>query len=146
VGIKKLATVSDGTVYNNPKAIRKYERKLKKHQRNLSKKKKNSKNRKKAVFKLQQLHRKITNIRRDAIHKVTTNLARTKSVIAIEDLNVEGMLKNHCLAKSISDVAFGKFRRQMEYKAQWYGSRIVIADQWYPSSKMCSRCGNINLI
>ena len=143
IGINKLVVVSDGAIYNNPKALRRYERKLKRQQRSLSRKKKGSRNRKKDIFKLQKVHRKIANIRRDAIHKVTSELARTKSVIGIEDLNVEGMLKNHCLAKSISDVAFGEFRRQMEYKTQWKGSKLVIADRWYPSSKMCSRCGNV---
>ena len=143
IGIKKLAVASDGTVYDNPKALKRYERKLKRQQRSLSRRKKGSRNHKKAVFELQKVYRRIANIRRDAIHKVTTELARTKSVIGIEDLNTEEMLKNHWIAKSISDVAFGEFRRQMEYKTQWLGSRLVIADRWFPSSKLCSNCGNI---
>lgn len=143
IGITVLATASDGMVYANPKALRTHERKLKRQQRTLARKQKGSNNRKKAVLKIQRTHQTIANIRIDAIHKATTELARTKSVIGIEDLNIRGMLKNHCLAKSISDAAFGEFRRQIGYKTQWYGSRLVVADRWFPSSKMCSRCGYI---
>ncbi len=92
-------------------------------------------------MKLQKTHFKISSIRSDAINKATSYLAKTKSVIVLEDLNVKGMIKNHKLALVLSDASFGEFRRQMEYKTQWYGSRILYADRFFPSSKMCSSCG-----
>ena len=140
------ATVSDGTVFENPKALTRRQRKLARLQRALSRKKKGSKNRAKAKQRLARLHLKIANVRRDAAHKATTWLAKTKSAIVVEDLNVSGMQKNHHLARSISDAAMAEFRRQLEYKTKWYGSRIVVAPPFYPSSKMCSACGKIRSI
>jgi putative transposase len=119
-------------------------KKLKRLQRVVSRRKKGSKNRKKAVQKLAKLHRKIRNQRHNTLHQVTTRLAKTKSVLVIEDLHVAGMLKNHHLAQAIGDVGFAEFKRQLLYKASWYGSRVVLADRWEPSSKRCSGCGWID--
>jgi putative transposase len=109
--------------------------------RAVSRKQKGSKNRKKAVRKLAKQYRKVANQRANILHQVTTRLAKTKSVIAIEDLHVAGMLKNHHLAQAIADVGLGEFRRQLIYKAAWYGSRVVGVSRWEPSSKTCSGCG-----
>jgi len=143
LGIKELAIISDRTIFHNPKALPIKQRKLKRQQRAFSRTKKGSKNRKKVVMKLQKTHFRISSIRSDAINKATSYLAKTKSVIVLEDLNVKGMIKNHKLALVLSDASFGEFRRQMEYKTQWYGSRILYADRFFPSSKMCSACGTI---
>lgn len=142
LGLKAMATVSDGTVIPNPRALARNLRKIKRLQKSVSRKVKGSVNRRKAVKRLARAHQRVANIRRDALHQATTSLAKTKSVIVIEDLNVSGMLKNHKLARAISDVGMGEFRRQLEYKATWYGGRVVIADRFLPSSKMCSRCQN----
>lgn len=142
-GINCLGTVSDGVKFKNPKSLSHYERKLKRQQKETSRRIKGSNNRKKSVQKLSRIHTRIANVRKDAIHKLTTLLAKTKSVIVIEDLNVEGMLKNHCFAKSISDASPHEVRRQLEYKTVWYGSTLITADPFFPSSKMCSGCGNI---
>lgn len=146
LGVNRLATCSDKTMYANPRALKRNERKLRKLQRSLSRKKKGSNNRFKAGLRVGRIHVRIENIRRDAIHKITTVLAKTKSVIVIEDLNVSGMMGNHRLSKSIADASFGEFRRQLQYKANWYGSRLVVADRWFPSSKMCSVCGHVKEI
>jgi putative transposase len=143
VGVSSLATVSDGTVIENPKSLKVHERKLKKLQKDVSRKKKGSNNRQKAKKRLAICHYKVANIRKDAIHKATTMLARTKSVIGIETLSVKNMVKNHNLAGAISDAGLAEFHRQLEYKAKWYGSRVVKADRFYPSTKKCSRCGNV---
>jgi putative transposase len=100
-------------------------------------------NRGRAVEALRRLHFRIGNIRKDAICKATTMLARTKSVIVVEDLHVKNMMANHRLAKSIGDAAMGELVHQLEYKAAWYGSRLIVADQWYPSTKRCSNCGHV---
>ncbi len=143
VGIKWLATLSNGTTYDNPRALARYERKLRRIQRTLPRKCKNSQNRAKARLRFQRLHARIANIRKNALHRVTSKLAKTKSVIVIESLHVNGMRKNHSLAKAVSDVSFAEFRRQLEYKTQWYGSRLVVAPQFFPSSRRCSQCGFI---
>ena len=143
LGIKSLAVCSDGTVFENPKALKCYQRKLRRQQKAVSRKKKGSKNRKKAVVGLQRTHLRISNIRQDNLHKTTSWLAKNKQTICLEDLNVNGMLKNHRLAKAISDVGLGEFKRQMKYKAGWYGSTLVFADRWFPSSKTCCKCGHI---
>jgi putative transposase len=141
LGIKTLATLSDGTVISNPRHLKRRLMKLKRQQRMVNRRQKSGKNRKKAVRKLAKLHRQIKHQRRNTLHQVTTRLAKTKSVLVIEDLNVAGMLKNHHLAQAIGDVGFYEFKRQLLYKASWYGSRVILADQWEPSSKRCSRCG-----
>lgn len=143
LGIEKLATVSDGTTFENPKSLLQYERKLKRIQKEASRRKKGSNNRWKSVQKLQKIHNRIGNIRKDVIHKATTWLAKNKSTIVVEDLNISGMVKNHNLAGAILDVGMGEFRRQLEYKSEWYGSQIQVADMFYPSSKTCSVCGHI---
>jgi putative transposase len=144
LGIKHLATLSDGTVIPNPRHLKRRLKKLQRLQRVVSRRKKGSQNRKKAVRKLAKQHRQIKNQRRNTLHQVTTRLAKTKSVLVIEDLNVSGMLKNHHLAQAIGDVGFSEFKRQLLYKASWYGSRVILADRWEPSSKRCSSCGWID--
>jgi putative transposase len=144
LGVKTLATLSDGEVIPNPRHLKRRLKKLKRLQRIVSRRQKGGKNRKKAASKLAKLHRQIKHQRSNTLHQVTTRLAKTKSVLVIEDLNVSGMLKNHRLAQAIGDVGFYEFKRQLLYKATWYGSRVVLADQWEPSSKRCSRCGLID--
>ena len=143
LGSTELATVSDGKKYLNPKALKCRQRRLKKLQREVSRRKKGSNNRRKSVRKLSKTHMKVANIRRDAVHKATTELARTKSVIVVEGMNVVQMLKNHNLAGAISDAGWGEFRRQLSYKTVWYGSKMLKADRYFPSSKMCSVCGHV---
>jgi putative transposase len=143
VGLHRLATVSDGTFVENPKALRQFERKLKRTQRKLARKRRGSRNRRKVIFRLQKLHVRIANIRKDAIHKATTLLAKTKSVVVLEDLNVRGLIQNHKVAKAVGDASFFEFRRQLAYKAQWFGSKLLVAPRFLPSSKRCSRCGNV---
>ncbi|WP_254567521.1 transposase [Oscillatoria sp. HE19RPO] len=140
LGINTLATASDGTTFSNPKAYKAATKKLARLQRHLSRKVKGSKNRAKCLLKVQRLHQRVANIRRDTIHKITTFLAKNHSQVVIEDLNVSGMMKNHCLAGSIADASFYEFRRQLDYKAERYGSKLIIADRFYPSSQLCSNC------
>jgi putative transposase len=141
LGIKTLATLSDGTVIPNPKPLKRHLKQLKRLHRAVSRKQKGSKNRKKAARKLAKQYRKVANQRANTLHQVTTRLAKTKSVIVIEDLYVAGMLKNHRLAQAIADVGFAAFRRQLTYKAAWYGSQVVVVSRWESSSKTCSGCG-----
>ena len=143
LGVKRLATLSDGTVVENPRYLRKAERKLKQAQQTLSRKTKGSNRRAKARMKVARLHAHVANQRLDAMHKLTTRLAETFSDISIEDLHVAGMVKNHRLAKSIADAAFGEFRRHLEYKTTRTGARLHVVDRWYRSSKTCSGCGSV---
>ncbi|NEQ72792.1 MAG: IS200/IS605 family element transposase accessory protein TnpB [Okeania sp. SIO2C9] len=142
IGINTLATCSDGSKFANVKAYRQAKKQLVRHQRAVSKKVIGSKNRRKAVKKLAKVHKKVADIRADALHKLTTWLAKNHSTIVIEDLNVSGMLKNHKLASAIADCGFYEFKRQITYKCEWYGSELVIADRFYPSSQICSNCGH----
>ena len=143
LGVKNLATLSDGTVVPNPRYLKKSERKLKRAQQALSRETKGSNRRAKAKAKVARLHARVANRRSDALHKLTTRLAREYSDISIEDLNVSGMVKNRHLAKSISDAAFGEFRRQLKYKTARSGARLHVVDRWFASSKTCSGCGGV---
>ena len=143
LGIKTLATLSDGTVIENPRCLAASERKLKRAQKALSRKVKGSKRCAKARAKVARIHAHVANQRLDAIYKATTWLAETYSEISIEDLNVAGMARNHHLAKAVSDASFGEFRRQLEYKTARNGAALHVVDRWYPSSKTCSKCGRV---
>lgn len=144
VGIKTLATCSDGKVFDNPKTLYKTEKKLRRSQKSLSRKRKGSNNSLKAKKKLAKVHFKVTNIRKDVLHKITTAVARTKpKAVVMEKLNIKGMSANSRLSKSILDCAWHELRRQLDYKLGWIGSELVLADTFYPSSKTCSSCGSI---
>ena len=138
---RNLAVTSDGERFDNPKSTYRAEKRLARLQRQLSRKQKESKNREKARIKVARQHEKIANQRKDTIHKITTALVREYDIICMEDLNVSGMVKNHHLAKTIEDASFGEIRRQLVYKAAWYGKEIVLVDRFYPSSQICSCCG-----
>jgi putative transposase len=141
LGVKAMATLSDGTVFKGPKALRRYLKRLRRLSRSLSRKVKFSSNWRKAVERLARLHMRIANIRRDALHQVTTVIVRKFGLIGIEDLNVRGMMANHRLALAIADVGKYEFRRQLKYKTAMFGGGVVAADRWFPSSKLCSVCG-----
>ena len=143
LGIKTLATLSNGTVIENPRHLKKSEQKLKRAQRALSRKMLGSNRRARAKARVARIHAHVANQRKDALHKLTTHLAGKYSEISIEDLNIAGMTKNHALAKSVMDASFGEFRRQLEYKTTLTGARLNIVDRWYPSSKTCSGCGRV---
>jgi len=144
LGIKSLAVTSDGEVFESSRKLTNREKKLTRLQRRLSRQQKDSNSRNKTKERIAKIHFNIGNHRKDILHKVTSCLVKTKlnETIVIEDLNVSGMLKNHKLAKAISNIGFYEFRRQLEYKCSWYGKELVIADRFYPSSKLCSCCGN----
>ncbi len=143
LGIKDFAITSEGHRYINPKFLYKFQRQLKQAQQHLSRKVKGSKSRDKARIKVAKIYEKITNSRNDMQHKVSMSLIRKYDMIALEDLNVKGMVKNHCLAKAISDAAWSGFVTKLEYKAQWYGKTVIKIDRFFPSSKTCSDCGHI---
>ena len=143
LGIKALATLSDGTVIPNPHHLQADEQRLKRAQKALSRKKIGSKRRAKARERVARIHNRIANRRSDTLHKFTTMLARTYSDISIEDLNVAGMVKNHHLAKAVSDASFFELRRMLEYKTAKTGAKLHVIDRWYPSSKTCSNCGSV---
>lgn len=141
VGITTLVTLSTGEKIANPKHEKKDREKLARAQRQLSKKQKGSKNRDKARRKVARINARIVDRRRDHLHKLSTRLVRENQVIAIEDLSVRNMVKNHSLARAISDASWAQFRTMLEYKAEWYGREIIAIDRFYPSSKTCSACG-----
>ena len=143
LGLKSMVITSDGHTFGNPKFFAKDEKKLAKAQRRHAKKKKGSKNRAKAKLKVARIHARIADRRRDYQHKLSTQIIRENQVVCVESLQVKNMVKNHCLAKAISDVGWGEFVRQLEYKAEWYGRTLVRIDKWYPSSKRCFDCGHI---
>ena len=141
LGVKTLATLSDGTTFPNPRVLGSRLKRLRRLSKSLSRKQKRSKNREKAKLRLTRMYLKTFNIRQDTLHKLTTHLAKSHGTIVIEDLGVSGMMKNRWLAKVIADVGMYEFRRQLEYKCKWYGSRLIVASRTFPSSKMCSSCG-----
>ena len=140
LGIKEFAVFSNGEHIANPKYYRKYEARLKREQQRLSKRHKDGKNRNKQRIKVSRIHQKIKDCRTDFIHQLTTRLLFENDIICIEDLRISNMLKNHKLAKSISDASWHEFRRQLEYKSRWYNKTISIVDPFYPSSQTCSKC------
>jgi putative transposase len=134
LGLKSMIITSTGQTHGNPKFFAKEEKKLARAQRQLSKKKKGSKNRAKARKKVATIHARIADRRRDYQQKLSTQLIRENQTLCVESLHVKNMVHNHCLAKAISDVGWGEFVRQLEYKARWYGRTLVKIDKWYPSS------------
>lgn len=142
LGIKDFAITSDGEIFENPKWLRKSEKRLKKLQRDLSRKKKGGKNRNKAREKVAKLHEKIANQRKDFLNKLSSKLIRENQSIVIEDLRISNMIKNRKLSKAISEVSWHEFRVLLEYKAKWYGRELIIAPSNYASSQLCSDCGN----
>ncbi|MEN8218991.1 MAG: RNA-guided endonuclease TnpB family protein [Pseudomonadota bacterium] len=143
LGVKSLATLSNGEVIYGSKPLKKLSRKLAKMQRHLAKCTKGSKRYNKYKMKLARLHYRIRCIRQDSLHKLTHKLCQNFKVICIEDLNIKGMMKNHKLAKAVSDMGLYEFKRQLEYKSKHFGNWISVIDRWFPSSKKCSNCGNI---
>lgn len=144
LGLKDFAILSTGEKVEHPKYLRKAERRLKKLQQRLSRKKKGSANCEKARLLVARQHEHVARQRSDFLHKLSRRLVAEHGTIHLEDLNIRGMLANHKLAKSIADSGWGMFGRFCEYKAEWYGSRVVCADRFYPSSKTCGVCGCIN--
>ena len=145
LGIKDLLITSDGEVINNEKLTYKYEKKLAKLQRQFAKKKKGSNNWNKQRIKIARLHEKITNIRKDNLHKISHTLVKENQFIFSEDLNIKGMVKNHNLAKSIHDCSWYELTRQISYKSEWNERVYKKVDRYYPSSQLCSKCGYQNV-
>ena len=142
LGVSALATLSTGEIIEGTKAYKAQLSRLRRLSKSLSRKQKGSANRFKAKMKLAKLHARISNVRRDALHKLTSDVASRFHTIGIEDLNVRGMVKNRRLARSISDMGFFEFRRQLDYKADMRGGIVVVADRFFASSKTCSCCGH----
>jgi putative transposase len=144
LGIKFLATCSDGQQFPNPKALATKNKQFVRWQRRLSRRQPGSCNRRKARHQIAKIHAQVADLRRDTLHKTTTAIINKQpSRIVLEDLNVQGMMQNRTLARVIADVGLYEFRRQMTYKAELAGVELLIADRFFPSSKRCSRCGRI---
>ena len=143
LGLTSFAVLSDGTVLESPRALDRSLRQLRRASRAHSRKRKGSRNRRKSAMRLARLHRRVRNQRCDFLHQATTALARTKSVIVVEDLHVRGMVRNRHLARHISDAGWSEFRRLLAYKTVWYGSQLVVAPRFFASSKTCSVCGAV---
>ncbi len=143
LGVLALATCSDGTVIPGPKALRRGLRRLRRLSRAHSRTRRGSRNRATSARRLARHHARVAALRRHHLHTLTTACAKTHGTVVVEDLNVRGMLRNRTLARSLSDAGFAEFRRQLAYKCPWYGSRLVVADRWFPSSKRCSGCGTV---
>ncbi len=143
VGLKSMVVLSTGEAVDNPQYYVKAEKQLARAQRRHARKQKGSKNRDKSRKKVARLHAKIADKRKDYQHKLSTRIIRENQTVCVESLAVKNMLKNHCLAKAISDIGWGEFIRQLEYKAKWYGRTFIKIDRFYPSSKTCSACGEV---
>jgi putative transposase len=143
LGIKELATFSTGVVFNNPKASKRFQKKLARQQRELSRKVRGSNQYRKQKLKVAKTYKRVSDIRLDATHKATTTISKNHAKIVIENLNVTGMMANHKLAGSVADANFSEFRRQLEYKSKKFGAEVILAGRFYPSSKTCSSCGHI---
>lgn len=144
LGIKDFAITSNGEKFENPKFLRKSEKRLKMLQRRLSRKQKGSKNREKAKTTLAKQHEKVANQRNDFLHKLSTNLVKNHDLISLESLKVKAMVRNHNLAKSISDASWSEFVRMLAYKCDWNRKVVVQIDTFFPSSQLCSKCGYRN--
>jgi putative transposase len=143
LGVTDFAVTSDGDKIANPRHLERKARSLARYQRRLARCQNGSANRRKAAAKVARAHRKVRHARADFLHRASTRLVRTADLIVIEDLAVRNMVRNRHLARAISDCGWGEFRRQLEYKCQWYGRRVVVVDRWYPSSRTCSTCGHL---
>jgi putative transposase len=143
LGVTQFAVTSDGEKIANPRHLERRAHALARYQRRMARCQKGSANRAKAAAKVARAHRKVRHARQDFLHRASTRLVRTADLIAIEDLNVVGMVRNRHLARAIADCGWGEFRRQLAYKCQRYGRRLVVIGRWYPSSKTCSRCGHV---
>jgi putative transposase len=147
LGLKSAAVTHDGTearVIETQQALRRHLKKLRRLNRRLARKQKGSRNRVKAKLELSRLHYRISCLRQDHLHQLTSSLARTKSVIVLEDLHVKGMQRNKHLSLSVGDAGMGELRRQLAYKSEWYGSTLILADRFHPSTQLCSTCGCLN--
>ena len=144
LGVKTAVVTSSWQEFQSPKPLKAALKKLARANRVLHRRKKGSSNRRKAAMKVARVHARIANIRKDWAHKVTTQICCENQAVVIEDLNVSGMLRNHKLARSISDIGFGMFRRFMEYKSMKFGIAIIVASRWFPSTKTCSSCSFVN--
>jgi len=143
LGVTDFAVTSDEERIANPRHLERKARALARYQRRMARCQRGSANRVKAKAKVARVHRKVRNARADFLHRASTRLVRESDVIVIEDLNVAGMVRNRHLARAISGCGWGEFRRQLAYKCQRYGRRLVVIDRWYPSSKTCSACGHL---
>ena len=151
LGIKDMMVLSNGEKIANPKLSQKFERKLAREQRKLARKQevakkeqrnlKECKNYQKQKINVAKIYEKMTNSRNDALNKLSTEIIKNHDVICIENLNIKGLLQNHKLARSIADVSWSKLIQKLEYKAKWYGKEVIKIDRWYPSSQLCSACG-----
>jgi IS605 OrfB family transposase len=143
VGIRHLAVLSTGAIIPNPHALQRSQRKLRRLNRELHRRTRGSRRRDQTRHRLARVHARAANLRRDALHKLTTALATQHGTVVVEQLNLAGMVRNRRLARALSDSGLGELRRQLTYKTAWYGSRLVVADRFYPSSKTCSACGYV---